>query len=129
MLGVSTTERLPLAPDVPTIAEAGVAGFQSSTDVSMLAPAGTPPAIIQRVSAVLLGALKSPEVREPMLKQGAIIVGGSPDAVPGLLRAGVGRNGARSSARAGSRSAVVESKPCPSARLARQLRPAHPGLG
>jgi tripartite-type tricarboxylate transporter receptor subunit TctC len=48
----------------------------------MLAPAGTPPAIIQRVSAVLLSALKSPEVRGPLLKQGAIIVGGSPDAFP-----------------------------------------------
>jgi tripartite-type tricarboxylate transporter receptor subunit TctC len=82
MLGVSTTERLPLAPDVPTIAEAGVPGFQSSTDVALLAPAGTPPAIIERVSAVLLSALKSPEVRDPLLKQGALIVGGSPDAFP-----------------------------------------------
>ena len=82
MLGVSTTERLPLAPDVPTIAEAGVPGFQSSTDVALLAPAGTPPAIIQRVSAVLLAALKSPEVRDPLLKQGALIVGGTPDGFP-----------------------------------------------
>jgi tripartite-type tricarboxylate transporter receptor subunit TctC len=82
MLGVSTTERLPLAPDVPTIAEAGVPGFQSSTDVALLAPAGTPSAIIERLSAVLLSALKSPEVRDPLLKQGAIIVGGTPDAYP-----------------------------------------------
>jgi tripartite-type tricarboxylate transporter receptor subunit TctC len=82
MLGVSTTERLPLAPDVPTIAEAGVPGFQSSTDVALLAPAGTPPAIIQRVSSVLLSALKSPDVRDPLLKQGALIVGGTPAAFP-----------------------------------------------
>jgi tripartite-type tricarboxylate transporter receptor subunit TctC len=82
MLGVSTTERLPLVPDVPTIAEAGVPGFQSSTDVALLAPAATPPAIIARVSAVLLSALKSPEVRDPLLKQGAIIVGGTPDEFP-----------------------------------------------
>jgi tripartite-type tricarboxylate transporter receptor subunit TctC len=82
MLGVSTTERLPLAPDVPTIAEAGVPGFQSSTDVALLAPAATPPAIIERISAVLLSALKSPEVRDPLLKQGALIVGGTPDAFP-----------------------------------------------
>ena len=82
MLGVSTTERLPLAPDVPTIAEAGIPGFQSSTDVSMLAPAGTPPAIIARISAVLLAALKSPDVRDPLLKQGAIIVGGTPEDYP-----------------------------------------------
>jgi tripartite-type tricarboxylate transporter receptor subunit TctC len=82
MLGVSTTERLPLVPDVPTIAEAGVPGFQSSTDVALLAPAATPPAIIGRISAVLLAALKSPEVRDPLLKQGAIIVGGTPDEFP-----------------------------------------------
>jgi tripartite-type tricarboxylate transporter receptor subunit TctC len=82
MLGVSTTERLPLAPDVPTIAEAGVPGFQSSTDVALLAPAATPPAIIERISAVLLAALKSPEVRDPLLKQGALIVGGTPDQFP-----------------------------------------------
>src|SRR5437764_7639703 len=43
MLGVRTRARLSLAPDLPTISEAGVTGFQSSTDVSMLAPAGTPP--------------------------------------------------------------------------------------
>jgi tripartite-type tricarboxylate transporter receptor subunit TctC len=82
MLGVSTTERLPLAPDVPTIAEAGVPGFQSSTDVALMAPAGTPPAIIQRVSSALLSALKSPDVRDPLLKQGALIVGDAPDAFP-----------------------------------------------
>ena len=82
MLGVSTTERLPLAPDVPTIAEAGVPGFQSSTDVALLAPAATPPAIVQRISDALLSALKSSEVRDPLLKQGALIVGGTPDAFP-----------------------------------------------
>jgi tripartite-type tricarboxylate transporter receptor subunit TctC len=82
MLGVSTRERLSLAPDVPTIAESGVTGFQSSTDVSMLAPAGTPPAIIQRVSTVLRAALQASEVREPLLKQGALIVAGTPDQFP-----------------------------------------------
>jgi tripartite-type tricarboxylate transporter receptor subunit TctC len=82
MLGVSTTERLPLAPDVPTIAESGVPGFQSSTDVALLVPAATPPAIVARISTVLLAALKSPDVRDPLLKQGAIIVGGTPDEFP-----------------------------------------------
>jgi len=82
LLGVSTTERIPLAPDVATIAESGVAGFQSSTDISMFVPAGTPPAVIAKISAALRDALKSPEVREPLLKQGAIIVGGTPEQFP-----------------------------------------------
>ena len=85
MLGVSTAERLPLAPNVATIAESGVAGFQSSTDVSLLAPAGVPAPIVQRVSAALVAALKSPDVSEPLNKQGAIIVGGSPDQFPAYL--------------------------------------------
>ena len=81
-LGVSTRERLAVAPDLPTIAEAGIPGFQSSTDVSMLAPAGTPPEIVKKVSAALLAALKSPEVREPLSKRGVIVVGGLPEQFP-----------------------------------------------
>jgi tripartite-type tricarboxylate transporter receptor subunit TctC len=79
MLAVSTAERLSAAPELPTIADAGVAGFQSSTDVSLFAPAGTPAPIIRRLHEALVAALKSPEVRGPMLAQGAIIVGGSPE--------------------------------------------------
>jgi tripartite-type tricarboxylate transporter receptor subunit TctC len=82
MLGVSTQERLPLVPNLHTIAESGVPGFQSSTDVAMLAPAGTPGPIIKRVSTAFLNALNTPEVRSALLKQGAIIVGGSPDQFP-----------------------------------------------
>src|SRR5262249_56516218 len=79
MLAVSTTERLASAPELPTIAASGVAGFQSSTDVALFAPAGTPAPIIRRLHEALVAALKSPEVRGPMLAQGAIIVGSSPE--------------------------------------------------
>jgi tripartite-type tricarboxylate transporter receptor subunit TctC len=79
LLAVSTTEKIPIAPEIPLIAEAGIAGFQSSTDVALFAPTGTPEAIIRKLHHALVNALKSPEVREPMLKQGAIIVGGSPE--------------------------------------------------
>jgi tripartite-type tricarboxylate transporter receptor subunit TctC len=79
LLAVSTTEKIPIAPKIPLIAETGIAGFQSSTDVALFAPAGTPEAISRKLHQALMNALKSPEVREPMLKQGAIIVGGSPE--------------------------------------------------
>ena len=82
MLGVSTQERLPLVPDLHTISESGVPGFQSSTDVAMLAPAGTPAQVIKRVSAAFLNALRKPEVRSAFLKQGAIMVAGSPEQFP-----------------------------------------------
>ena len=82
LLGVSTKERIAAAPDLPTIAESGIPGFQSSTDVSLLAPAGTPGEIVQKVSAALIAALKMPEVREPLSKQGVIVVGGLPEQFP-----------------------------------------------
>ena len=82
MLGVSTQERLPLVPDLQTISESGVPGFQSSTDVAMLAPAGTPAPVIKRVSAAFLNALGKTEVRSALLKQGAIMVAGSPEQFP-----------------------------------------------
>jgi tripartite-type tricarboxylate transporter receptor subunit TctC len=81
-LGVSTTERIAVAPNLPTIAEAGVPGFQSSTDVAMLAPAGTPSPIIQKLSAALIAALKSADAREPLAKQGVIVVAGLPEQFP-----------------------------------------------
>src|SRR5262249_57572930 len=81
MLAVSTTERLASAPELPTIAESGVAGFQSSTDVALFAPAGTPEPIIRRLYEALAAALKSPAVKGPIEAQGASAVGGSRDRV------------------------------------------------
>jgi len=87
MLGVSSKDRLPAAPDLPTIAEAGVPGFQSSTDVSLMAPAATPPAVIKKLSAALIAAMKPPEAREPLAKQGVIVVTGTPDQFPAYFAA------------------------------------------
>jgi tripartite-type tricarboxylate transporter receptor subunit TctC len=81
MLGVSTTERLKLAPDVPTIAET-VPGFQSATDVAMFVRAGTPEPIIRRLHAAMTAALKSPQVADPLLKTGVTVIGGSPEEFP-----------------------------------------------
>ncbi|MDH4093533.1 MAG: tripartite tricarboxylate transporter substrate binding protein [Betaproteobacteria bacterium] len=61
-LGVTTTQRWPDLPEVPAIAEAGVAGFEATLWLCMLAPAGTPDAIVQRVSAALDKAMQDPEV-------------------------------------------------------------------
>lgn len=58
-LGVSTTERNPLLPDVPTIAEAGVKGYDMGYWFAAYAPAGTPPAVVARLQALLAAATKS----------------------------------------------------------------------
>ena len=61
-LGVTTAARWPELPDVPTIAEAGVPGFEATLWLCLLAPAGTPDAIVQRLSAAIAQVLQDPEV-------------------------------------------------------------------
>jgi tripartite-type tricarboxylate transporter receptor subunit TctC len=71
VLGVSKSTRVPLLPNVPTIAEQGVPGFESGTWQGVLMPASTPPAVIARISAELTRIIRSPEVREKLVAQGA----------------------------------------------------------
>jgi tripartite-type tricarboxylate transporter receptor subunit TctC len=71
VLGVSKRSRVPLLPDVPTIAEQGIKGFESGTWQGVLAPAGTPPAVLARLSAELTRIIQSPEVSARLASQGA----------------------------------------------------------
>jgi len=87
MLGVSSKERIASAPDLPTISEAGVPGFQSSTDVALMAPAAVSPAIVKKLSDALVAAMKPPEAREPLAKQGVIVVTGTTEQFPAYFAA------------------------------------------
>ncbi len=69
-MGVSTAERTPLAPEVPTLAEAGLPGFESSTDFAGFAPAETPGPLIARIFAAFATTLADAAVRERLLSQG-----------------------------------------------------------
>jgi tripartite-type tricarboxylate transporter receptor subunit TctC len=71
VLGVSKSTRVALLPDVPTIAEQGVKGFESGTWQGVLMPANTPPAVLSKVSAELTRIIRSPEVRQRLSGQGA----------------------------------------------------------
>ena len=71
VLGVSKATRVPLLPNVPTIAEQGVKGFESGTWQGVLVPADTPPAVVQRLATELTRIIRSPEVRERLVSQGA----------------------------------------------------------
>ena len=75
LLGVSTAERSAIAPDVPTLAENGVPGFESSTDCAMLLPAGTPAPIVERLSASLRRALADAETRQKIIALGIEPIG------------------------------------------------------
>jgi len=72
-IGVASKERLKQIPDVPTFIEGGVAAFDLSVWNGMSAPAGTPPAIIDRLAQSLAGALKDPAVIERMDQMAAVI--------------------------------------------------------
>jgi tripartite-type tricarboxylate transporter receptor subunit TctC len=61
-LAVTSAKRLPQFPDIPTMAESGFPGFEAVAWGGIIAPAGTPPAIVQRMNAAIAEALKSPEV-------------------------------------------------------------------
>ena len=78
VLGVSKSTRVPLLPNVPTIAEQGVPGFESGTWQGLLVPAGTPPAVIARVGAEVTRIIRSPEVRARLSSQGAEVYTMSP---------------------------------------------------
>jgi tripartite-type tricarboxylate transporter receptor subunit TctC len=71
VLGVSKATRVPLRANVPTIAEQGVKGFESGTWQGVLMPASTPPAVVAKVAAELSRIIRSPEVRERLVSQGA----------------------------------------------------------
>ncbi|MCE9659918.1 MAG: tripartite tricarboxylate transporter substrate binding protein [Burkholderiales bacterium] len=71
VLGVSKSTRVPLLPNVPTIAEQGVTGFESGTWQGALVPAGTPPEVVARLNAELTRIIRSPEVRARLTAQGA----------------------------------------------------------
>ena len=70
-LGVSTAQRITALPDVPTIAEAGVAGFESSGSNGLVAPAGLPAPIVERLSAAVIRIVKEPATSKYLSDQGA----------------------------------------------------------
>ena len=78
-LGVSTAARTPLAPEVPTIAEAGLPGFESSTDFAALAPAETPAPLVGRIYAAFAATLADQSVRQRLLDQGVTPIAGRPE--------------------------------------------------
>jgi len=78
-LGVTSAARAPALPDTPTIAESGLPGFDASSWFGLLAPAGTPPAIIAKLNTEIAKWLATPEAKEKLVAIGANIAGGTPE--------------------------------------------------
>ena len=85
ILAVGSEKRAPQAPDVPTLAEQGVAGFDVDLWYGILAPAGTPQPIIDRYNVVMNEILAQPNVRAALEKQGLIPRGGPPERLAELI--------------------------------------------
>jgi tripartite-type tricarboxylate transporter receptor subunit TctC len=85
-LAVTSKERSPVAPDVPTVAESGYPGFDAIAWHGIMAPAGTPPAILQKLNAEIVKGLKNPETVKLIEQQAMQIVGSSPEAFASFIK-------------------------------------------
>ncbi len=90
-LGVSSKARSQFAPDVPSVDEAGVPGYDVTVWFGVLTVAGTPPDIVKRLNTEMVKILTSPEVKERISKSGVDVVAGTPEHFSGFLKAEVSR--------------------------------------
>jgi tripartite-type tricarboxylate transporter receptor subunit TctC len=86
LLGVMGSQRSSLAPELPTLSESGVPGFESSGWFALLAPAGTPAPVVSRLNAEVMAVLKLPEVRQQFAVAGLEPLTSSPDELARLIR-------------------------------------------
>lgn len=86
-LAVTTATRAPMAPDVPTLAESGVPGYDMSSWFAFVVPAKTPPAIVAKIQADTATVLKEPTIRERLDKLGVVIVGSTQAELAAHLKA------------------------------------------
>src|SRR6185436_3660386 len=86
-IGVTSSKRAAVVPDIPTIAEAGVPRFEVVQWFGVLAPAGTPQDVIGKVHAAIVRTLQDASVRDRFVSDGAEPVGGTPEAFAEVIRA------------------------------------------
>jgi tripartite-type tricarboxylate transporter receptor subunit TctC len=85
-LGVSTIKRSSAVPELPTIAESGLPGYDAGTWYGLLAPAGTPGEIIARLNAETVKILRTDDMKKRMLAEGGEIVGGTPEDFAAVIK-------------------------------------------
>ena len=86
-LAVGSATRVPTLPDVPTLSEQGLPNVEAENWYGLVLPGKTPDAIVARLNEVVLKALRSPDVRDVLLKQGAIPAGGTPEEFAAFIAA------------------------------------------
>ncbi len=92
-LAVTGKRRAAALPEVPTLDESGVPGYEAGSWYGILAPAGTPQAIVAKLHAAIVHALAQPEVRERLVSEGAEVIGSTPEAFAAHITAELARMG------------------------------------
>jgi tripartite-type tricarboxylate transporter receptor subunit TctC len=92
-LAVTTARRSPVAPDVPTLAEAGLAGYEIGSWQGVFAPAGTPPAAVNRLNSEIVKIINMPDVQKKLLDLGAEPVGNTSEDFTTFVKAEVSKWG------------------------------------
>lgn len=92
-LAVSTEQRLPALPSLPTVAESALPGYEAYTWTATVAPAGVPQSTVQKLGREISRILRMPEVREKLEGQGAVPVGNSPEEFSAFAKAEIAKWG------------------------------------
>ena len=85
-LGVTSAKRSPAAPDIPTVAESGVPGFEEGGHHGIVAPAGVPKDIIAKLNKDIVTAMRSPDIGKRLSVEGAEVIASSPEEYDALIR-------------------------------------------
>jgi tripartite-type tricarboxylate transporter receptor subunit TctC len=85
-IGVASSRRSPVLPDLPTLAEGGLTGFSADSWFGIMAPAGTPKDVIAKLNADIVKALDSAEVKDIITKQGGEVLGSTPEQMAAQVR-------------------------------------------
>ena len=93
LLATTGAARSPLTPEVPTVREQGLQGFEFATWFAVVAPLATPRAIIERLNAEIVRAATLPEVRDQLQAQGYVVYGGTPEQLSEAIADGLARMG------------------------------------
>lgn len=90
-LAISTKERFPAMPDLPTVSESGVTSFDGGSWNGVVMPAGVPRDFVMRTNEILAKSLKTPEARERLLGLGALPIGSSPEEFAGFIKSEISK--------------------------------------
>ena len=90
-LAVTSAQRSKTVPDIATIAESGLPGYEASSWYGVLAPAGTPDAVVEKLQKGISKVLRDPQVRDKLLGQGLDPVGNSPAEFAAMIKSEIGK--------------------------------------